>query len=147
MSSSLAQRDGATDGAEGEGVTEGAAGVSMGATFAINRGTYLFDMDTILSVVSLFKFITNSFVNFFYEEITPPSDCSIYNIKDRIHSSLPLNNNPTHFVALIKCQFAAHLDLSRNNDPQSGGIECRAAQCRDPPHNHRILRQCIFHIV
>jgi hypothetical protein len=72
MSSSLAQREGvtagATDGAagaEGAGVTEGAEGVSMGATFAINRGTYLFDMDTILSVVSLFKFIAKSFVNFF----------------------------------------------------------------------------------
>ena len=77
MCSSLAQREGVTDGAAGvtdgaagadaAGATEGAAGVSMGAgaTFAINRGTYLFDMDTILSVVSLFKFIAKSFVNFF----------------------------------------------------------------------------------
>ncbi len=145
MSSSLAQRDGVVDGAEG--ATEGAEGVSMGATFAINRGTYLFDMDTILSVVSLFKFITKSFVNFFYEEITPPSDCSIYNTKDQIHVSPSLNNNLIHFVALIKCQSAAHLDLSRNNDPRSGGIKCRAVQCRAPPHNHRILHQCIFHIV
>jgi hypothetical protein len=62
MSSSLAQREGVVAGA-----TEGAEGVSMGATFAINRGTYLFDMDTILSVVSLFKFIAKSFVNFFYQ--------------------------------------------------------------------------------
>jgi hypothetical protein len=67
MSSSLAQREGVVDGAAKgaiagatEGVVEGA-----GAAFAINRGTYLFDMDTILSVVSLFKFITKSFVNFF----------------------------------------------------------------------------------
>jgi hypothetical protein len=72
MSSSLAQREGVAKGATA-GVTEAAdaagatAGVSMGAgaTFAINRGTYLFDMDTILSVVSLFKFIAKSFVNFF----------------------------------------------------------------------------------
>jgi hypothetical protein len=64
MSSSLAQREGATAGAAG--VTEGAEGVSMGATFAINRGTYLFDMDTILSVVSLFKFMFKIIINFLY---------------------------------------------------------------------------------
>jgi hypothetical protein len=65
MSSSLVQREVAAEGAEG--VTEGAAeGAASGATFAdMNRGTYLFDMDTILSVVLLFKFIAKSFVNFF----------------------------------------------------------------------------------
>jgi hypothetical protein len=62
MSSSLAQREGVTDGAAGAAGADAAGateGVSMGAgaTFAINRGTYLFDMDSILSVVSLFKFI------------------------------------------------------------------------------------------
>ena len=66
MSSSLAQREGvvegATEGADAAGVVEG---VSTGATFAINRGTYLLDMDSILSLVLLFKFITKSFVNFF----------------------------------------------------------------------------------
>jgi hypothetical protein len=72
MSSSLAQREGvvagATEGADAAGATAGAtegATEGAGAAFAINRGTYLFDMDTILSVVSLFKFITKSFVNFF----------------------------------------------------------------------------------
>ena len=76
MSSSFVQREGVVEGAT-EGATEGAdvAGVvegttagttaGAGATFAINRGTYLLDMDSILSVVSLFKFITKSFVNFF----------------------------------------------------------------------------------
>ena len=69
MSSSFVQREGvtagATEGAEGAGVTEGAEGTTAGATFAINRGTYLLDMDSILSLVLLFKFITKSFVNFF----------------------------------------------------------------------------------
>jgi hypothetical protein len=66
MSSSLVQREVAAEGAT-EGVTEGATeGVASGVTFAdMNRGTYLFDMDTILSVVLLFKFIAKSFVNFF----------------------------------------------------------------------------------
>jgi len=59
MSSSFVQREGVTDGV-------GSAGVVAGATFAINRGTYLFDMDSILTVVSLFKFNTKPFVNFFY---------------------------------------------------------------------------------
>ena len=71
MSSSFVQREGVTAGVTAgatAGVTAGVtAGTTAGAgaTFAINRGTYLLDMDSILSVVSLFKFITKSFVNFF----------------------------------------------------------------------------------
>ena len=54
------QGNAATNAGTTAGTTAGA-----GATFAINRGTYLLDMDSILSVVSLFKFISKSFVNFF----------------------------------------------------------------------------------
>ena len=71
MSSSFVQREGVVEGVT-EGATEGAAegadvveGVSA-AAFAINRGTYLLDMDSILSVVSLFKFILKLIINFLY---------------------------------------------------------------------------------